>query len=46
MNHLVGEKVKDPFACQLVSIPTTKPALRNLLHIFIDLVGVRGGSDG
>ena len=46
MNHLVGEKVKDPFAGQLVGIPTTKPALLNLLHIFIDMVGVRGGSEG
>ena len=40
MNRFAGEKVKDPFAGMLATTLTARPALRNLLRLFVDLVGV------
>lgn len=39
MNRFAGEKVKDPFAGMLATTLTARPALRNLLRLFVDLVG-------
>lgn len=38
MNRLAGEKVKDPFAGLLATSLTARPALHNLLRLFVDLV--------
>ena len=38
MNRFAGEKVKDPFAGLLAATLTARPALRNLLRLFVDLV--------